>query len=56
VAYPSKLVETQNVKVIDAISGATFSHQQFSEAVERTNGECYTSDNAAGNPLQDARV
>ncbi|WP_333594363.1 FMN-binding protein [Anaerospora hongkongensis] len=34
-AYPVKLVETQNVKAIDAISGATVSHQQFSEAANR---------------------
>ncbi len=34
-AYPVKLVETQNVEAIDAISGATVSYQQFSEAVKK---------------------
>ncbi|TWH46225.1 FMN-binding protein [Sporomusa sp. KB1] len=33
--YPTKLVETQNVKAIDAVSGATVSYQQFSEAVKK---------------------
>ncbi|WP_371371114.1 FMN-binding protein [Sporomusa aerivorans] len=34
-AYPAKLVETQNVKTIDTVSGATVSYQQFSEAVKK---------------------
>lgn len=34
-AYPGKLLETQNPAAVDAVSGATVSHRQFKEAVER---------------------
>lgn len=34
-AYPAKLVETQDVAKIDAISGATVSYNQFAEAVKK---------------------
>jgi major membrane immunogen (membrane-anchored lipoprotein) len=33
-SYPVKLVETQSVDSIDAVSGATVSYQQFSETVK----------------------
>lgn len=33
--YPAKLVETQDVAKIDAISGATVSYNQFAEAVKK---------------------
>lgn len=32
--YPKQLVETQNLKKVDAISGATISYNQFVEATE----------------------
>lgn len=34
-SYPAKLVETQNVDKIDAVSGATVSYNQFAEAVKK---------------------
>jgi major membrane immunogen (membrane-anchored lipoprotein) len=33
-SYPAKLLETQSVDSIDAVSGATVSYRQFSEAVK----------------------
>lgn len=33
--YPAKLVETQDMAKIDAISGATVSYNQFAEAVKK---------------------
>lgn len=34
-AYAPKLVETQDVDKVDAVSGATVSHDQFTEAVKK---------------------
>lgn len=34
-SYPAKLVETQDVDKIDAVSGATVSYNQFAEAVKK---------------------